>query len=242
VLDADETPAMEAHLAACPACRAALEQERETVDALAWAAVPAAPSASAKARLSQAIAGRPAQPEPIPLAAAGAGGVRPISRFMAPLAAAAAVLLLIGAGVLAVLLERALDERDEARSTAQLLATYVSSGGRVVAMDAREPSLYKYYKGQGSLLIAPGMDPVLVVAGCPESGDGLNYWVWLSRDGERVPAGQLTVGSDGSGWLTLEFDQPLSEFDMVGVTLELSGEGREDVLTAPLDSAAGTQG
>jgi len=84
------------------------------------------------------------------------------------------------------------------------------------------------------LLTAPGKDPVVVVAGCPESGDKLTYWVWFEQDGERTRAGKLTVGDNGSGWLTLYPEQPLTEFDSIGITVQLEDDQREDVLVAPL--------
>ena len=92
------------------------------------------------------------------------------------------------------------------------------------------------------MLTAPGKDPVVVVAGCPESGDKLTYWVWFEQDGERTRAGKLTVGDNGSGWLTLYPEQPLTEFDSIGITVQMENDQREDVLVAPLSDEQPNQG
>ena len=75
---------------------------------------------------------------------------------------------------------------------------------------------------------------VVVLAGCPETGKNVTYWVWFARGEERFSVGKLTVGEDGSGFLALSSDQPLSAFDSVGITIELKNEEQEDVLVGPL--------
>jgi hypothetical protein len=234
ILDPDESAAIEEHLSSCANCRDALAHELETVGALALAIRPATPSAEARGALLAAIETVAAPSLPAPISLESARKASRVRSWLLPAVSIAAALLLIGVGVLGVLLNRTLDDRDDARSVAQLLSTYVSSGGEVVTMQAQDSSIYTYYKGQGSLLTAPGKDPVVVVAGCPESGDKLTYWVWFEQDGERTRAGKLTVGDNGSGWLTLYPEQPLTEFDSIGITVQLEDDQREDVLVAPL--------
>jgi hypothetical protein len=236
-LDADEVVAVEEHVANCPACRQRLLTDLQTVEALALTVAPVEPSPKVRDRLLQAAATTPTltirQPISIDDAREARRGRR-LTRWILPAVSVAAVLLLIGVGVLGTMLQRAIDERDESRSVAQLLSTYVSSGGQVVTLEAQPVSIYENYQGQGSLLTAPGKEPVVVVAECPESGDMLTYWVWFSREGERTPAGKLTVGDDGSGWLTVDSDLLLNQFDTIGITVVLENDGREDVLVAPL--------
>jgi hypothetical protein len=244
VLDSDEADAIDEHLANCRACREEYAIELRTVEALALAVPPAQPSAEARARLLAAAAASPAPavPEPTSIDTARTRKRTSVStRWVLPLVSAAAVLLLIGVSSLGVLLNRTIDQRNEARSAAQVLSSYVSSGGQVVTFEAQDASIYQKYKGQGSLLTAPGKEPVVVVAGCPKSGDFLTYWVWFSRDGKRTPAGKLTVGGDGSGWLTLNTNQPLSSFDTIGITVQLHDDSREDVLIAPLSGSTATE-
>jgi hypothetical protein len=244
VLDGDEADAIDEHLAHCRTCREEYAIELRTVEALALAVPQVQPSADARARLLAAAAASPvsSSPEPISIDTARPGKrTRVLTRWVLPLVSAAAVLLLIGVGTLGVLLNRTVDQRDDARSAAQILSTYVSSGGQVVTFEAQDASIYQKYKGQGSLLTAPGKEPVVVVAGCPKSGDYLTYWVWFSRDGKRTPAGKLTVGGDGSGWLTLNPNQPLSSFDTIGITVQLHDNSREDVMIAPLSESSATE-
>lgn len=241
ILDPDEYPAIDEHLSGCQSCRNVLARELDTVAALALAAPPSPPSPEARQAFLKAVAAHPA-PEaitPIPLTATR----RPtrFSRWLLPTVSAAAALLIVAVGVLGVLLNRAIDDRNDARSMAQMLSMYVSSGGEVVTMKAQESTIYKYYKGQGSVLIAPGREPVVVVAGCPESGDTLTYWVWFEHDGERTRAGKLVVGEDGSGWLMLYPERPLNEFDSIGITVQMEGDTREDVLVAPLADESSEQ-
>jgi hypothetical protein len=244
-VDPDELDAIEEHLALCPECRNVLARALQTVEALALAVHPVEPSQGARERLLATASETPApvsvEPIPIDIARSRRATGR-LGRLLLPAMSVAAALLLVGVGVLGVLLNRALEERDDARSTAQMLSTYVSAGGQVVTMQAQPASIYKSYKGQGSLLMAPGMEPVVVVAGCPESGDFLTYWVWFARGNERTPAGKLTVGDDGSGWMTLDPDLPLAEFDTIGITVVLADDAREDVLVAPLKQETVNQG
>jgi hypothetical protein len=243
-LDSDEREAIEVHLASCPECRNLLTRALHTVEALALAVPSVEPSQGARERLLASVNDTPAPVlvEPIPIDTARSKRTRRFGQLILPAVSVAAALLLVGVGVLGVLLNRALDERDDARSTAQMLSTYVSAGGQVVTMQAQPASIYKSYQGQGSLLMAPGMEPVVVVAGCPESGDFLTYWVWFAKGTERTPAGKLTVGDDGSGWMTLDPDLPLSEFDTIGITVVLADDAREDVLVAPLKHETVNQG
>lgn len=234
-LDGVELDAVEQHLAVCADCSVALAEHQQTVGALALATTPVEPSRETRERLLASArvdaAPAPVLPAPTPLT-----GVRrrQAPSWALPLLSTAAVLLIVGVGVLGVLLTRAIDERDRAISTAELLSTYVSAGGHVVTLKTQPVSLYQPYNGKGSLLTAPGRDPVVVVVGCPKSGDYLTYWVWFGKGQQRVAAGKLTVGEDGSGWIALKSGASLAEFDTIGVTIELDNRQREDVLVAPL--------
>ena len=47
----------------------------------------------------------------------------------------------------------------------------------------------------------------------------LPYRVWLVRNGQRVPAGQVAVDSTGWGSLTLELPEPVFQFEWVNLTM-----------------------
>lgn len=235
-LDVDDASGVDEHLASCSTCRTQLLTDLKTVEALALVVPPVEPSPSVRARLLDAVS-TPAVTATAPISIDEAREARPrsgIGRWLFTAVSAAAVLLLVGVGVLGLLLQEATDERDESRAIARLLSTYVSSGGRVVTLEAQPVSIYENYQGQGSLLLAPGKEPVVVVAECPKSGDQLTYWVWFARAGERTPAGKLFVGDDGSGWLRLDPQLALGQFDTIGITVVLENAEREDILVAPL--------
>lgn len=244
-VDADEVDGIEAHLAACAACRDALDRELRTVEALALVVPPVEPSLAARERLlatARETRG-PAANEPISIAdARSARAHGRLRRLAFPAVSAAAAALLIAVGVLGVLLNRAVDQRDDAQSVAQMLTTYVSAGGTVVPMKAQPATIYSTSTAQGSLVMAPGMKPMVVVAGCPKSGDYFTYWVWFARGDERTPAGKLTVGGDGSGWMALDPNLPLADFDTIGITVVTAKNTREDVLIGPLKNETVNQG
>jgi hypothetical protein len=237
-LDLDELDAVDHHLSDCPSCPVSLAEHARTVDALTFEVQPAEPSAATKERLFASAGLTPsvllALPEPDSIVDARNTRRRKIPAWVLPVVSVAATLLLVGVGVLAVLLARTLDQRDDATTTAELLSTYVSAGGHVVTLQAQPVSLYASYDGKGSLLTAPGKDPMVVVAGCPKSGDYLTYWVWFAKNGKRVPAGKLTVGGDGSGWITVDGNLNMADYDTIGITIQIQNDQREDVLVAPL--------
>lgn len=234
VLDADEIEAIDEHLDGCERCRRTLANELDTVASLATMTMPVVPSPDVRRQLLRQAEG-PTTSTPAEPISFDAARARRSRRLLVGLSAAAACLL-FAMGLIGVELRDTRNQRDASRNVAQLLSTYISSGGQVVTLQAQAPEIYKYYEGQGSLLLAPGMAPVVVVAECPESGDHLTYWVWFARGGERTAAGKLTVGTNGSGWLAVTSDLPIEQFDTIGITIELEDEGRADVLVAPLDT------
>lgn len=239
-LDPDEADAVDAHLSVCSACRKAFEAQVALVDSFASVVPASSPPPALKSRLLAEL-GMTAAPSPLrvvsqetPEATAVPASNVVWPRWLMPSLAAAVALLLVTTSVLATLLVQANRESDDYSNTAQLIASYVSSGGQVVTMNAQPASIYEKYSGQGSLITAPGKKPLVVVAGCPESGEFLTYRVWFARAGDRSPAGTLKVGENGSGVLAIESDTPLTEFDTIGVTVILEDEQREDVLVGPL--------
>jgi hypothetical protein len=235
-LDDGEIEAIEGHLVGCPDCRAALNQHHETVATLATAVPKSPPSVGVRERLL-ANAGSRVTPalRSIPSDEESNQPIRAINRWILPAVSIAATLLLVGAGVLGVLLMRAIDQRDAALRSTTMLSNYATAGGEKITFLSQPVAEYEEYSWQGSLLTAPGKAPVVVVAGCPKSGEYVTYWVWFSKEGERTPAGKLTVRSNGSGWLYLKQELNLAEFDMIGITVVLDDEQRQDVLVAPLD-------
>ncbi|MCC6792618.1 MAG: anti-sigma factor [Thermomicrobiales bacterium] len=234
-LDADEVSAIDEHLASCERCRRSLQSQLETVGVLAALVIPVAPSSDVRRRLMAAASSEATISAQEPISFIDAR-TRRLRRLLAAVSVAAA-LLLVGIGMVGMELREARDDRNESQNVAQLLSTYISSGGQVVTLQTQPAKIYEYtYEGKGSLLLAPGKEPVVVVAECPKSGDHLTYWVWFSREGERTGAGKLTVGDDGSGWLSVDPQLALDQFDTIGITVVVGEDDREDVLVAPLSA------
>lgn len=238
-LDDGEVDAIDSHLVDCTSCRAALGEHEAVAASLATMVRGVDPSPAVRERLLAATeTPRPHQIHVVPPALEPPQRpVGAVSRWLLPAMSVAATLLLVGAGVLGVLLLRTIDQRDAALRSTAMLSTYASAGGEIVTLASQPVSEYEGYPWQGSLLTAPGKTPLVVVAGCPKSTKYFSYWVWFSLEGERTPAGKLTVRSDGSGWLYLKPDFNPDEFDMIGITVVLGDDEKQDVLVAPLNES-----
>lgn len=229
-LEPEERRSLDEHLAGCPACRIELATFDRALGSVARMAPPAEPPAEVRSRLLANVARSEATP-----AAAHARVVVPWRSRAARIGlAAAAILLLAAVAAGAVLVDRARDERDDARAAERMLITYLTSGGRVAALSARPAGNYGTTVGRGSLLTAPGRPPLVLVEGCPPTTEDRIYRVWVERNDERTPVGELEVDADGRGWLELSTGEPLTSFETVGVTMVTDGTRREDVLVGPV--------
>jgi anti-sigma factor RsiW len=182
-LPEDERAGFEAHLMACPACRAELDELRVAAEALPVAAPPMRPPPALKARIMAEV-----EREAELLRSAGPAADRPaparrrrftLPRFAFPtpaVAALACAALLIGLGVGAFL--------------------FGSSGGRTVDFQ-RSGTLSANASAE---LDVNGDTAVLVARGLPAPPAGRVYQVWLQRDGQapEPTAALFTPRRDGS--------------------------------------------
>jgi hypothetical protein len=242
-LEADEMVAIQRHLATCPRCRSDLARYDGVVDALASAAPVVAPPPSLRNRLlasvkssqdgaksgasSGVLTDVPQRTEP-------RGVVLP--RFLAGALAAAAIVLIVALGFLAVLVSDARDERDAARNAQDELTSYLSAGGQTIRLESLAAADYGDSRGYGSLITLPGKPALVVVGGCPPTTKDQWYRVWVARGEDRTPVGDLVVSDSGSGWMTVNSPEPLSSYDHIGVTLVTEEWGRSDVLVGPITS------
>lgn len=207
ILDADERALVEAHLAGCASCRAELARQEEVVGELGFAPDPVPPSADLRNSLLSEIHQAPVTPAPRRL--------RPRVVFLA----AAAAIALVSIVVLAAMLARTMDQRDDARHGEREIAEYISNGGTLSALMPAPDAPADVTPGHGTLAVAPSQDQaMLVVHGLSPSVDGRRYMAWAERDGGRVRLGELVVDADGVGWLVLNAPEPMSAYDTVGVT------------------------
>jgi hypothetical protein len=239
ILEPDEHRAIEHHLESCAECRAALRPFVHVVDALAFAPDAAPPRNEVRARLLAAVQTPvPASTPPVTAMATDAPRDRSVlvmPRWAVWPAAAAAVLLIAGVAILAVLFAQARNERNDARSAERVLAAYLSAGGQITKLSVPPASDNGTYFGHGSLVTAPERPPIIVVGGCKPSGENRSYRVWVARGEDRTRVGELKVGKNGDGWLEVNVGEPLNEYDTVGITM-VTGDQRQDVLVAPLST------
>ncbi len=234
VLDPEEHQTVERHLETCPRCRNELARFARVADSLALVPPPVLPPPGLKTRLLEetqapsrriAVATESGRKQSSP-------SIVTIPRRVVWPAAAAAVLLIAGIAVLAILLVQAREDRDAAETAAQRMAAYLSAGGRTTKLAATTAD-GKYY-GHGSLVTAPDLPPIIVVGGCSPTEDERRYRVWVSRGEDRTRVGELKVGENGEGWIELDVGEPLETFDRVGITMVTAGDQRQDVLVAPI--------
>jgi hypothetical protein len=75
------------------------------------------------------------------------------------------------------------------------------------------------------------MEPMLIVDKCVPSSNGYTYVVWLQRNGQRTPMGQIEIEEDGRGMMKIEGAEPLETYDMVGISIRTDEDRVYDVIT-----------
>lgn len=212
-LDAEERLVVEAHLADCEACRAALAAYQAVGDRLALALPPVPPPPRLRARLAAKTAPRERR--------------RRRWRLSWPQvwqASMLAALLLLG-----VLNLSLLRRTDHLLRTSEQLAsqnqTYQAALALLTYPDTRVVVLQNG-TAYGTLLYQPG-EPIAVlnVEGLPEPPPGMAYQLWLIQPDETRISGGVFVPttSDGFTVIPVHAPQPLDRFVGVGITLEPAG-------------------
>jgi anti-sigma-K factor RskA len=238
LLPADEAALLERHLSHCPVCRQDLGELTETVALLPYAPPPAWPRPEVKeallARLSPAFplveadrpeAAEPARPLPAHPSRAATGLGAAGRRRLAALAAAAALVALLGWNVA---LQRQLDE--SRRQNAALMAEAAQAAEeRQIAHLFASPS-YAHALTESELTPRP----VGYIYTDPERAIGLvlayrmpplppdqRYQLWLILpDGARESGGLFAVDPSGNGQMVVRAPRPLGSYRAVGITVE----------------------
>ena len=255
-LEPEEQAAVEAHLAGCPSCRAALDRYDAALGAFAATAPPASPPPALRARLvAEAAIAPPADAQPFArppviameeAASRRRGTVVVLSRpAVIGLGLVASLLLaaVIGGGLLLADTRADLDDAraDRGVVTAYVrdLSEYVRNGGTVTPMTAVDAGTGPT-TGRGSLFVAPAQDGgMIVVSGLPATTDDQEYRVWVARGTDRTGVDDLWVTDTGFGWLVLESPDPLTTYDTLGITLVTpAADGSRDLLVAAIPKGA----
>ncbi|HSU16923.1 anti-sigma factor [Longimicrobium sp.] len=262
-LDGDEAEAVRAHLADCAECRSELEELREAAAALAHAAPPAPMDADRSARLRARLVARAAadraggahdaNPDAFSTGPAlkavapplsvpdDRGGVIPIARARERrggmggwLAAAAAVLLLIGVGAYAARMKGRYDALSER------YASLDDERTRLVRSVARRDSTLASLSGAGVQVIelastqrrAPNgrmfWDPATArwtffAHDMPALKAGRDYQLWLITPAGPVSAGTFRPSPDGGAVVQATYPLPRDQLKAIAVTEEPAG-------------------
>jgi anti-sigma-K factor RskA len=208
VLDAltpDEQEQFEQHLRHCADCRADVEGLRATAGRLGRAAA-VTPSPDLRDRVLQAAAttrqvapGRPAE--------------RRRPRWLAPVAAAAAVLVVALSGAVALRAERRADRAED------LQAVLMDPAGHTVEVTG--PG------GEMRLVVSPTEGrSILVASGMSAPPSGHDYEVWFGDEDGMEPMEVFSPRDDGSVELQLDGLPPA----IVGITVEPDGGSEQPTL------------
>jgi anti-sigma-K factor RskA len=214
-LSREDEDAFESHLAHCAACRAEVEAFQEVAAALAHDVEATAPPPALRDRILEHA--RSERPNVVPLR----------RRWIVPTAAAVAAVAAcaaIGLGIWAASLHGRLgDEQSAASSSAAVVSVLTAEDAQRVPVSGAE----------GSLVVAPDGQAVLIVDGLATAPKDKTYQAWVIENGEAKPAGTFT----SSGARTaIPLDRPVPKGSTVAVTVEKAG-GVGAPTTKPLFSA-----
>jgi anti-sigma-K factor RskA len=216
-LDREEREAFRLHLDTCAACRQEVAELSETAARLAEAAAEPAPAGLRERVLAEAARTRQLSPVVSRLGSRRAAR----SWYRAPTAAAAAVLLVVAAGLggLAVVEHR---HADEARLEAARIASIAADPDRVERTVA-----FTGGGGTGTVVSAHGL-AFFHGRDLPRLPDGRAYQLWRIRGQESTSAGVLGRGGELTGVVT-----DIGPDDAVGVTVE-PASGSDQPSTDPV--------
>jgi anti-sigma factor RsiW len=211
-LDERERELFEQHLADCPACRAEVISLREASAMLAETTY-ATPPPSVRDRVLADI-----------------GKVRPLPpvrqqepvrrRFPVGLAAAAAVLAVLGAG--AVITQPWQDDTSKLPTAAEQVIQAADAERVSLQLDGAEATLVRSVSKGAAVIVTNDMPP---------APDGKVYELWLQRPGGNlVPAGLMPEGADN----TVLLDGDASDAIGAGITVEPGPDGSGVPTTTPI--------
>ena len=238
-LDADEAQRFEAHMNDSEHTRNEVTELSDTAVLLGLAAQPVAPPASLKLNIMAQLASTPQLPREMDASApvtpsgtsSGSAQAKAQSRwFSRPVAAltavAAAVVLIVGVGVVASTLG---DTTQQQAQADQLAAINSASDSQRLAADIAG--------GGTATLVWSGelKSAAMIVDGLSALPSGKTYELWYIDASGARPAGTFVVGAGGGTWRVLEGS--MAAGDTVGVTIEPSG-GSTTPTTKPIVAIA----
>jgi anti-sigma-K factor RskA len=207
-LEPDEVDVVERHLETCGSCRALAAQAQRTTDLLLYAAPPATPPPSLRARVLGRIAAEKAElsADHVP----PAGGERTSDSELEPEQRAFGRLLRA--------LRGGSSAGEDAGALLRDLLAEPDCTIRLVSGTAEMPEA-------NARLVVSAHRPVgvLVASGLPRPGAGRAYQVWLLRGGQPLPNAVFDVSRSGVGAGIVRTHGPWHAYETVAVTPEPKG-------------------
>lgn len=252
-LEPPEGEAVEAHVATCPRCAPMAAEYLRATAVLALAAPSAEPPAELRSRVLQRAAQTPQLPPVAAMPRARRPAVAPLTlltpRGRLPLWAAS-VAAAVSLVVTAALLLAVSDLRKEIkylRQDNQQMTEMLRQQRELVytiAIPGMETTLLRSAggatKARGMMMVSKDHTWGVVVSQGLEIKKSMGYQLWLTRDGQRVNGGLLSVDETGYGYLWVKYPEPLHLYSGVSVTLEPAGGSAwpttEPVLSAPVQA------
>jgi anti-sigma-K factor RskA len=230
-LDPAERMLFEQHLATCPDCRAEVDSLREAAAMLPETSLAEPPPGLRERLLADIATVRPLPPvvEPTPLPAqetAADANVTSLEsrrrRFRPALVAAAAVVALIGAGVVA---------SQPWNNDSSNQQTQLTAADRVLKDPDAQHVLKEFPDGATATVVRSEAEgkAVLMTSRMPSAPDGKVYELWLQKDGVMVPAGLMPDKADQ----TVLLSGDANDATAVGITVEPAG-GSDRPTSAPI--------
>lgn len=252
-LEPPNVEAVEAHVALCPQCAPVAAGYLRATAALALVAPPTEPPPDLRSRVLQWAA---QTPQASPIAAmpeAGGSTVAPRTLLTPwrslPLWAAsvAAAVSLAVAGALLLAVSDLRKEIQQLREDNQGMTETLRQQRDLVytiAIPGMETTVLRSAggasKARGMMMVSKDHTWGVVVSQGLELKKSMGYQLWLTRDGQRVNGGLLSVDETGYGYLWVKYPEPLYLYSGVSVTLEPAGGSvwptTDPVLSAPVQA------
>jgi anti-sigma-K factor RskA len=227
------------HIAVCPACQRALSAYVQVARMLPYDAPDVVPPPSLRARILTAVEESAAvvaavEPVSLPQLPADVPTASPRRwRWKLPSFRPAYALALVA--LIALLGWNITLQRQLNTQTTQLTASRANWQTMIVLLN---DSAVRWYAvaGDGTtghFWAAPqGQVGCLVVQGLPAVTGDQVFQVWLVHDGEHASGGVFEA-REGNGWILIRSNEPLSNYEFVGVTIEPRG-GSDAPTSAPV--------
>lgn len=254
-LDAEEAPALEAHLESCPECRLLLDQWQEISAVLALDAPTLQPSSDLRARILEAVRTAPSVVNP--------AGDRDVAAKVIPLPIKArtrwglsqgwgAIAAVIVFAVLATSLAALWNQNNVARQELAYLAIQVKNAQLQLARQREAIEIVTKPGTRTAELAGTELAPeaqatiaydrtgraVLLADGLPPAGEGKSYQLWFIVGGQPIPGKVFRPDETGNGAFEDQLPAVARGSAIFAVTLE--PEGGVKVPTGPIYLSSGS--